>query len=227
MGKDVILYGFSPKAEFRVTNVRFGEERTFFTILQRDVKVGEFTLKVPGRHNALNAAGAAIAVKQLGLSWWQIARGLLAFGGTKRRFELVGNAGGVKILDDYAHHPKEITATLAAAREWYPHKRIIVVFQPHTYSRTKALMSEFSKAFNNASMVLLTDIYSSARETDTLGITGKTLVEETAKHHTHVMYAPDFSAVHSILHEHMQSGDIIIFMGAGDIYGWSKRFIEK
>lgn len=222
--KNAITYGFSPKAEFRVTDVRFGEERTFFTLEQNGMKLFDVTLKVPGKHNALNAVAAAIACKQLGLSLEQIAKGLLAFGGTKRRFESVGEIGGIRVIDDYAHHPKEIMATLSAVREWYPHRRIIAVFQPHTYSRTKALLPEFAKAFRDAHMVLLTDIFSSARETDTLGMSGKTLVEETAKHHPNVFYAPDFPAVKKLLHEHMQQGDIIIFMGAGSIYTWVHKF---
>lgn len=220
-------YGFSPRAEFRATNIGFGAERTFFTLNQNGMKLTDITLKVPGRHNVLNAAAAAVAAKQLGLTWAQIAKGLLVFGGTKRRFEFVGQIGDSRVYDDYAHHPAEIKAQLTAVREWFPHSRIIVVFQPHTYSRTKALMREFSGAFTAAQEVILTDIYSSARETDTLGISGKTLVEETAKHHANVLYAPDYSSVSRTLRQHMQQGDIIIFMGAGDIYGWSKRFIEK
>ena len=222
--KNAITYGLSPKTEFRVTNVRFGEERTFFTLSQRGVEIGEFTLKVPGRHNALNAAAAAAACRQLGVQWEDIRKGLRVFGGTKRRFESVGEIGGIRVIDDYAHHPKEIAATLAAAREWFPHRRIIAVFQPHTYSRTKVLMSEFGNAFALAQEVILTDIYSSARETDTLGISGKTLVEETAKHHQNVYFAPDFSAVKKLLYTHMQQGDIIIFMGAGSIYTWGHEF---
>jgi UDP-N-acetylmuramate--alanine ligase len=230
MKKDVISYGFSATAEFQVTHVGFGEERTFFTLFQRGMKLIDFTLKVPGKHNALNATAAAIACKQLGLSWEQIAKGLLTFGGTKRRFEFVGNppAGGgdIRVYDDYAHHPTEIKAQLAAVREWFPRRRIIAVFQPHTYSRTKALMSEFANAFTVAQEVILTDIYSSARETDMLGITGKTLVEETAKHHTNVLYAPDFSHVNKLLRQHMQPDDIILFMGAGNIYTWGKQFVD-
>lgn len=227
MNDGVVSYGFSPKAEFRVANVRFGEERTFFTLLQRNVEIGGFTLKVPGKHNALNAAAAAIACKQLGLSWEQIAKGLLKFGGTKRRFEFVGKIGDIRVFDDYAHHPTEIKAQLAAVREWFPKSRILVVFQPHTYSRTKALMSEFAHAFQNAHIVLLTDIYSSARETDTLGISGQTLVEETAKHHPNVYFAPDYAAVNRLLRQRMQPGDIILFMGAGSIYTWGKKFYEN
>jgi UDP-N-acetylmuramate--alanine ligase len=220
-----ITYGFSPKAEFRVTNVRFGAERTFFTLSERGMAIGEFTLKVPGRHNALNAAAAALACRQLGVPWEDVKKGLHAFGGTKRRFEFVGTIGGTRVYDDYAHHPTEIKAQLAAVREWFPHRRIIVVFQPHTYSRTKALLQEFSRAFTNAHKVILTDIYSSARETSDLGITGKTLVEETAKHHTDVLYAPDFPHVNALLRQHMQPDDIIIFMGAGSIYTWAHAMV--
>ena len=211
--------------DFQVMHVSFGQERTFFSLEQHGMKLGDFTLKVPGRHNAQNAGAAVIACMELGVSRDKIAEGLVLFGGTKRRFEQVGECRGVSVIDDYAHHPKEIMATLAAAREWYPRRRIIAVFQPHTYSRTKALLSEFAGAFGDAQEVILTDIYSSARETDTLGISGKTLVEETAKHHPNVLYAPDFSAVQKVLRTHMRPEDIIIFMGAGDIYGWSKRFI--
>jgi UDP-N-acetylmuramate--alanine ligase len=191
------------------------------------MKILEFTLKVPGKYSAIHAASVAIVCKQLGLSWEQIAQGLLTFGGTKRRFEPVGTIGDIRVIDDYAHHPKEIMATLAAAGEWYPGRRIIAVFQPHTYSRTKALMSEFSRAFTGASEIILTDIYSSARETSDLGISGKTLVEETAKHHRNVFYAPDFSAVKNLLHQHLKQQDILIFMGAGSIYTWGKRLINK
>lgn len=222
----VVTYGSSKKADYQVTNIHFGEERTFFTLLERGMNIGEYTIKVPGRHNALNAAAAAIAAKQLGLSWEQIGRGLTAFGGAKRRFELIGSMGDIRVYDDYAHHPNEIKAQLAGIREWYPHRRIIVVFQPHTYSRTKALLSEFARSFRDANMVLLTDIYASARETSTLGISGKTLVEETAKHHPRVLYAPDFSAVDKILRQHMQPQDVIVFMGAGSIYTWGTSFVH-
>jgi UDP-N-acetylmuramate--alanine ligase len=213
--------------DYEVTHVRFGRDRTFFSLSQNGIFLYDFTLKVPGRHNAQNAGAAAIAAKELGLSWGQIADGLLVFGGTKRRFDLVGEEGGVKVFDDYAHHPNEIKATLAAARDWYPNQRILAVFQPHTYSRTKALLSEFSRAFGNASEVILTDIYASAREHDTLGISGKTLVEETAKQKNNVYFAPDYKAVKKMLTSHKRPGDVIIFMGAGSIYTWSKKLLNN
>ncbi len=139
----------------------------------------------------------------------------------------MGVLGNSPVFDDYAHHPNEIKATLEAARDWYPDRRIIAVFQPHTYSRTQALLPEFAKAFRMAHGVIITDIYASARETETLGISGKTLVQEIAKHHPRVYYGPDFEAVDKLIHEHAEPNDVIIFMGAGDIYGWSKRFCKK
>jgi UDP-N-acetylmuramate--alanine ligase len=211
--------------DFEVTHVGFGDERTFFTLSQNGMNFGEFTLRVPGVHNAQNAGAAAIAAKELGLSRDQIAKGLLKFGGTKRRFEIIGRWNGAKLIDDYAHHPNEIKATLASAHDWYPGARIIAVFQPHTYSRTKALMHEFAGSFANAREVLLTDIYASAREHDTLGISARTLVEETAKRHQSVRYAPDFVAVRKILTDITHPGDIIIFMGAGSIYTWAHSMI--
>ncbi|KKW09757.1 MAG: UDP-N-acetylmuramate-L-alanine ligase [Microgenomates group bacterium GW2011_GWC1_49_7] len=226
MNRNVMTYGFSKRAEFQVTHVGFGEERTFFTLAQNGMRLFDFVLKVPGKHNALNATAAAIACKQLGLSWQEIAKGFLAFEGTKRRFEFVGTFGGARVYDDYAHHPTEITAQLAAVRQWFPNDRIIAVFQPHTYSRTKALLAEFATSFVHANEVILTDIYASARETETLGISGKTLVEETAKYHQHVFFAPDFAAVQKLLTKHTQSGDVIIFMGAGSIYTWSHSYVE-
>jgi len=227
LAKNAITYGFSPRAEYQISGVTFGDDRTFFTLNQRGMKIKDFVLNVPGKHNAANAAAAAVACKQLGLPWEQIHEGLSAFGGTKRRFELVGKIGDTRVIDDYAHHPKEIMATLAAARQWYPKQRIIVVFQPHTYSRTKALLHEFAGAFGDATEVIITDIYASARETQTLGVTGKTLVQEVASHNRSVYFAPGFSDVQKIVCGHMRDGDVIIFMGAGDIYGWGKKLINN
>ncbi len=225
--KSVVTYGFSPSADIQITHVHFGDGLTFFTLSERGVVVGKFTLKVPGKHNVLNATAALIAGKQLGLSWEDMKKGLAAFMGTKRRFEFIGLLGDCKVYDDYAHHPKEIMATIAAAREWFPTHRIIVVFQPHTYSRTKALLSEFAHAFSGAHDVLLTDIYASARESGNAGISGQTLVEETAKHHPNVFWVPGFHDVAKFLDNRKQPGDIIIFMGAGSIYGWSKKLVAS
>lgn len=217
-GENVITYGFSPAADFHITHVGVGRERMFFTLEERNVSVGEFSMKVPGKHNVSNAVAALVAAHATGIPWDTLREGLLNFTGTKRRFEKLGTKNGITFYDDYAHHPTEIMATLKAARSWYPSERIIAIFQPHTYSRTKALLKEFSLAFSDADTVILTDIYASAREHETLGITGETLVQETMKHHPHVMYGSTMKDVESTLSRLAKPGDIVVLMGAGDIY---------
>ncbi|MFH0749722.1 MAG: Mur ligase family protein, partial [Candidatus Gottesmanbacteria bacterium] len=128
----MLQYGFSPRADIQITHVGFGKERTFFTLSMHGVPMGEFVLKVPGRHNVLNATAAAACAVSYGISWDDIKKGLALFGGTKRRFEKLADENGILIFDDYAHHPTEIEATLEATRAWFPKRRIITIFQPHT-----------------------------------------------------------------------------------------------
>lgn len=221
-GEQVVTCGFSPRADLRITHMSVGNERMFFALSLRGMSVGEFMLHIPGKHNVANAAAAAFACHAAGLTWEEIRDGLNKFRGTKRRFEKIGEAHGVMFYDDYAHHPKEIVATLAAARSWYPDDHIIAVFQPHTYSRTKALLTEFGKAFTGADTVIITDIYASAREHDTLGISGRTLFDEIRKNHKDVIFAPKPADVTRVL---VRDG-IVLFMGAGDIYMWEKDVMQ-
>jgi UDP-N-acetylmuramate--alanine ligase len=223
--QDIITYGESSEALYRVTSIVFTPEKTTFTLLYKEKEIGTFVLKVPGKHNALNAAAVAIACHLAGLSWDAIGKGLREFTGAKRRFEKIGFKSGVTYYDDYAHHPKEIQATLKAARMWYPKRRIIAIFQPHTYSRTKSLLADFGRAFSDADIAVLTDIYASAREHETLGIDGMTVVNELKKNHTHVVYAPDRVHVQSFLQSECKNGDVVFFMGAGDIYTWEKTIL--
>lgn len=223
----LLTFGFSPNAMVRVGHVGVGEGRTFFTLTLRGVAVGEFALKVPGRHNVANAAAAAAACFSLGVSWEEIRQGLLAFGGTKRRFEKIGEAGGILVFDDYAHHPKEIEATLAAARLWYPKRRIVTMFQPHTYSRTKALLADFGKSFAQSDVVICCDIYFSAREKATGGITGETLAAEIAKNHKAVTFARDYEEAEAHALSQVAQGDILIGMGAGNIYSWIRDIVKR
>lgn len=225
-GKHVITYGFSPRADVRISHVGDGAERTFFTLEQRGTKLGEFTLKVPGIHNVANATAAIIASQSAGVSLELVKAGLLTFVGTKRRFEKVGIARGAVIYDDYAHHPAEIEATIAGAKRWYPDARILAVFQPHTYSRTKALMEQFSKAFDQAAVTIIADIYASARESDTLGISAETLVEHIAKRGRDVYSGKDLEKVITLLEKIVRSGDVVLFMGAGDIALWGKHAVQ-
>lgn len=224
---NVLLYGFSPRANACITHVGFGEEQTFFTLSMDGTDVGEFILHVPGRHNVLNATAAALCALSYGLSWDEIKKGLAAFYGTKRRFEKIGEANNIVVYDDYAHHPKEITASLEAARAWFPNRAIITIFQPHTYSRTKALLNDFATCFASSDVVLLTDIFGSARETDSLGMTTEKLVEQVAMHHKNVQYTKDIAGTLAYIEKNVVSGAVIIVMGAGDIYEWGPDIVKQ
>lgn len=229
LGKEnVVTFGFSPNAEYQITHVGVGNGRMFFTLHERGVSLGEFSLKVPGRHNVLNAVAAMVSAHIAGVGWDVLKEGITGFTGTKRRFEaLPGSTDTLRFYDDYAHHPTEIAATLKAARSWYPSSRIIAVFQPHTYSRTKTLLKEFGACFSDADTVILTDIYASAREHDTLGITGMTLVNELSPHHKEVHFAKDQNAVATLLHTLSDHDTVVMFMGAGDIYNWEHDVIRE
>jgi len=175
-----------------------------------------FTLQVPGMHNISNALAAIALADLLGIRHEICAKALYSFGGTNRRFEYKGTIGGVTIIDDYAHHPTEITATLSAAAN-YPHETLWCVFQPHTYTRTKAFLQDFAKALSLADKVILADIYA-ARETDTLGISSQTLQQEIEKLGHEALYFPSFDEIENFLLENCIKGDLLITMGAGDVH---------
>lgn len=175
-----------------------------------------FALQVPGEHNISNALAAIALSDLLGIAHDICAKALYSFGGTNRRFEYKGTIGGVTIIDDYAHHPTEITATLSAAAN-YPHNTLWCVFQPHTYTRTKAFMSDFAKALSLADKIILADIYA-ARETDTLGISSETLQQEIANLGHEALYFPSFDEIENFLLENCIKGDLLITMGAGDVH---------
>jgi len=219
-------YGFSPKADWSVERVYFGQGQTLFNISHRGVIVENIRIKVPGRFNVLNATAAFAVGAFLGMNFGIIKKGLEEFGGTKRRFEFIGEVRGIKLYDDYAHHPMEIKQVIAAARQWFGDRRLIVVFQPHTYSRTKALLEEFAAAFNGANLVVISEIYASAREKDNLGISGKVLAEKVAKHHFKVVYKAGEKEVVEFLKKETKTGDIIFTMGAGNIFLWHKTILK-
>ncbi len=220
--KDVqtVTYGYSKDSEYQITHVFFEEGQTYFTVAVRGTTIGEFILVVPGKHNILNALAAIVAAQEFGLSYEVIKKGLLTFEGAKRRLELIYTNKDIRIYDDYAHHPHEIIASLDALRSWYPKSHIITIFQPHTYSRTASLLPEFAKSFSRSDVVLIADIYASAREEIKTDVTSATLVEEISKNHSNVQYVKDLSGAMGYIKKHLSPGDIIVCMGAGDIYQW-------
>lgn len=176
---------------------------------------GPFTLAIPGLQNVKNALGAIASCHCLGVDPEIAGVALGSFKGLKRRFEVKGEARGVIVVDDYAHHPTEIRATLAAARERFPDREIWAVFQPHTYSRTRALMEEFASSFSKADHVVLCDIYA-ARERDDLGISSRDIL--ALMDHPDARYIGSLEAVAFYLREHLNPGSVLITLGAGDVY---------
>ncbi len=175
--------------------------------------IGLARLRVPGLHNVFNALAAIAVGLDVGLDFAQVCRGLASFGGVGRRFQVTGEVGGVTIIDDYAHHPTEIRATLAAARQRYPGRRLWAVWQPHTYSRTKLLLDEFAGSFADADRVIALDIYRS-RETDTLGI--DTAVVVAAMDHPNTIHIPTKRDAADYLLDRIRPDDVILTLGAGD-----------
>ena len=187
--------------------------------------IAHIDLKVPGEHNILNALAAFATASSIKVPVEFIVKGLSNYSGTDRRFQYKGTFNGVTVVDDYAHHPDEIEATLTAARN-YPHKTLWCVFQPHTYTRTKALMDKFAKALTLADKVVLAKIYP-ARETDDLGISSDTLRAEIEKLGKEVYYFPTFEEIEKFLSKNCINGDLLITMGAGDVVLIGENLVEK
>ena len=211
----IITFGKSDSCDYRADNIRFDDFACPTFTLYHDGNSSDYTLGVPGAHNVYNAMAAIAASELLGVDKDTVRDSLRLFTGTDRRFQRRGEFGGVTVIDDYAHHPTEIKATLHAARH-YPHKTIWCVFQPHTYTRTKALMDDFAEALTLADKVILADIYA-ARETDTLGISSKTLMDAIRRKGTDAYYFPSFGEIEKFILENCINGDLLITMGAGDV----------
>jgi len=226
LGVNRQTYGFYSKADWQITKSFFGLGQTIFSLAYQGVIIDDVKIKVPGRFNVLNATAAFAVATHLGLDARVIKAGLANFGGTKRRFEFIGQAKGIKLYDDYGHHPNEIKEILLAAKKWFPQNRLLVVFQPHTYSRTKALLADFAKAFGLADLVVITDIYSSARETDNLGMNGEVLTQEIKKYQNDVVYQPGEAQVAAFLGQRALPGDVIITVGAGSIFQWHRSILQ-
>ena len=222
----IVTYGMDASSDYYASNITFDEfAHPSFDCYKGDTLLGHFVLHVPGIHNVSNALASIALADQMGVSMEHTRIGLEKFGGTKRRFEKKGEIGGVTIIDDYAHHPTEIEATLHAAHN-YPHKKLWCVFQPHTYTRTKALMDDFAKALTLADHVVLADIYA-ARETDTLGISSSMLAEKVNALGGCADYFDSFDKIETCLLENCQPGEVLITMGAGDVVKIGEKLLGK
>jgi len=221
-----ISYGFTPQAQVRAINIKKEGFYSSFTVLYEDKILGEIRLRAPGDHNVKNSLAAVAVGLELGMSFENIKSGLERFQGVYRRFQKKADSDNILVVDDYAHHPTEVQASISAARNGWKEKRIVAVFQPHLYSRTQKMYQEFGLSFFDAEVLVVTDVYPS-REEPIEGVNGK-LIAETAKKYGHrdVHYVEDKNKLPATLKEICRPGDIIITMGAGDIYRYCEKFVN-
>lgn len=212
----IVTYGLGAGAMLRAEDVRATAGGQAFTVRERGTVLGTARLKAPGLHNVRNALAAVAVGRKLRAEWDAIAEGLASYGGVDRRFERVGEAEGVLVVDDYAHHPTEIQATLAAARGGYPERRIVAVFQPHLYSRTRDFAREFGEALAAADVVFLTDIYA-ARERPLEGVTGELILAHLQRVSADARYVRDRADVVDAVAAELRPGDLCLTMGAGNL----------
>lgn len=220
-----VTYGLDEPAEWWASNVYLDEHGSRFVVNYELNELGEFSLRVPGRHNVANALAAIAATHESGASPDAARAALAEFGGAKRRFEVKGVVRGVTVVDDYGHHPTEIAATLAAARTKNP-RRLWCVFQPHTYHRTKSLLPEFARALEAADVVVVTDVYMPAgREVDTLGVSAADIV--FAMNHDDAHYVPSLEDAVDFACRGLEAGDMLITMGAGNVFRVGEEVVAR
>lgn len=226
MKKRVVSYGTTPQCDVRASEITYAERTSRFQVEHRGTALGEITVGVPGEHNMKNALAAITVGVEIGVPFDAIARALAKFTGVYRRFEVKGEAGDVMVIDDYAHHPTEVKATLDAIRKGW-RRRVVAVFQPHTYTRTRDFYEEFGKAFFNADLVAITDVYA-ARERPIQGITGEMIAQSAIGFgHRNVRYVADRSMLAAELLPLLMPGDIVVTMGAGDIWKTADELLAQ
>ena len=212
-----ITYSLSdPSADYTVTEVEYTPSDTRALVIERGEVLGKISLGLLGKHNLSNALAAIAVARHAGVEWQAIANALPDFAGASRRFEIKGLQNGITFVDDYAHHPSEIIATLASARQQNTTSRVVAIFQPHRYSRTLRFLSEFSHSFSNADVVIVTDIYA-ASEINDGKITGEQVAAAIASVRDQVHYAPTLKDVQDFLVKKLKSGDLAVFLGAGNL----------
>ena len=224
----VISYAIDNDADYMAKNIEKTADGLDFDVVKNfdgeTKQLGRVNLKIHGHHNVLNALATIAVCIEVGVDFDDVVKGLSQFHGAKRRFQTKGHVKNVTIVDDYAHHPTEIAATLKAARETNP-KRLICVFQPHRYSRTKLLLKEFGTAFTDADLLVLTDIYSAGEE-KIEGIDGESILKEVLATNKAISYIPEREKIAEYLLDNVITGDLVITMGAGDIYKTGEELIE-
>ena len=218
-------FGLGEDNDYTAHDISFDElARPSYTLIHKGRELGRITLKVHGRHNVIDSLAAIAAAERVGVSFADIQKALNDFEGVERRFEHKGVINGCEIIDDYAHHPQEIEATLKAAKQCR-HNKLYVVFQPHTYTRTKALLPEFAKALMDADELILADIYA-AREVNTVGVSSKDIADLVNAAGGKASYFPDFEQIKKYILNKVGEGDLLITMGAGNVVDIANQLTE-
>ena len=225
--KRLTTYGQSTQADYQARDIRFGEMKSRFTVVHREEDLGEFTLSIPGLHNVYNALAAIAVGRELDIPLTAIKRSLETAEGVQRRLEVKGASDGITVVDDYGHHPTEIQVTLEAVRENWPRHRKVVVFQPHRYTRTQALMEEFARSFNNCDVLVVLPIYA-ASEAPIRGVNSEILAQSIRDHgHRDVTCLDSLAACVEHLEAHLAPGDLLLTLGAGDVYRVGEMVLER
>lgn len=224
--RPVLTYGFSALADWQIIKNHTAMEKQMFALKFKNMIYDGLILNLPGHYNLSNACAAFATAHYLGIEPGAISKGVKAFLGTKRRFELIADINHTRLYDDYAHHPLELKAVLAAAKDWLPGRRLVVVFQSHTYSRTKALLPQFVSSLLAADVIIINDIFASARETEMLGVSGQILTQMIRARREQVYYAPGKAATLARLKQVVKAGDVILTLGAGNNWLWHKDIIK-
>ncbi|MEW6739643.1 MAG: UDP-N-acetylmuramate--L-alanine ligase [Nitrospirota bacterium] len=222
-----LTYGLSEHADIYARNIEHSGIRMSFEAVYKGKSLGMFTLPVPGKHNVLNSLSAIAVAMELQIPVDVIAKALSNFSGIQRRFEFKGEASDIKVFDDYGHHPSEIMATLKAARECFNGNRVVVLFQPHRYTRTRDLMDEFAMSFGNADKLFLMDIYP-ASERPIKGINSEVLAQRIrGTGFENLTYIPDRKEMMERIASELKQGDVLITLGAGDVYKMGEEILKK
>ena len=224
--KRFVTFGLTPQSDFQATEINFDGMQTSFVVRFKGESLGKVNIGMPGMHNVYNALASIAVATEMETPFRQIQETLEGFSGIQRRFQVRGEAGGIMVVDDYGHHPAEVKTTLSAAKEGWG-RRVVAVFQPHRYSRTRDLFNDFVTVFNEADVVILTDIYA-AGEAPIEGISGEKLFKEIERHgHRDVSYVADRTEIPALLHEKTTRGDIVITLGAGNIWEAGETFLQE
>ena len=219
-------FGMTAQSDLRAREISFMGSKSFFKVFHHEKLLGNINLNIAGKHNISNALASIAVGLELNISFKTIKKALEQIEGVKRRLEIKGEKRGITVIDDYGHHPTEIMATLTAIRESRMGKRLIVVFQPHRYTRTKGLFHEFTRSFYQADILIVLPIYA-ASEKKIKGIDAQSLCEGIKKHgHKEVAHAPDFNQALSMITHKVKKGDVVLTLGAGDIYTLGEELLK-